>query len=121
MAESEPEVKNSKIIDDSSSERPKSEDVECGEMAEKETEETDDKTNEIVKPDGGWGWLVCLGAFICNFVVFGTHNSFGVIYGTLIKELSISSAETGTILIYILYIPLPAIINIPQLHLSLIY
>ena len=96
MAETEPEVvKKDTKTTDSSSERPKSVDAECGQVAETETEETDNNTSEITKPDGGWGWLVCLGAFICNFVVFGTHNSFGVIYGTLIKELSISSAETG--------------------------
>lgn len=66
---------------------------EAGEKSQ-ENEEKDDK---MEAPDGGWGWMVCLGAFITNFVVFGTHNSFGVIYGTLIKELGISSAETGKI------------------------
>lgn len=54
-----------------------------------------ENTANVRKPDGAWGWCVCFGAFICNFVVFGTHNSFGVIYNTLIEELDISSAETG--------------------------
>ena len=80
------------------SEKTKNRDAESSEIEEKDTTgEAENKSGEIIKPDGGWGWLVCLGAFICNFVVFGTHNSFGVIYGTLIKELSISSAETGII------------------------
>ena len=76
-------------------ERPKSMDAESGQLEETGTREADNKSGEVTKPDGGFGWLVCLGAFICNFVVFGTHNSFGVIYGTLIQELQISSAETG--------------------------
>ena len=98
MAESEPEVEKKDFkTTDSSRGRPKCLGAECGQVPETETEETDNKTSEITKPDGGRGWLVCLGAFICNFVVFGTHNSFGVIYGTLIKELSISSAETAWI------------------------
>lgn len=60
-------------------------------------EKNQEVEDEMVAPDGGWGWMVCLGAFITNFVVFGTHNTYGVIYGTLIKELGISSAETGKI------------------------
>jgi hypothetical protein len=105
MAENESEVEKKDLKttkNDSSSERPTSADVESGQVEEKAAEEEDKEANEITKPDGGWGWFVCFGAFICNFVVFGTHNSFGVIYGTLIKELRISSAETGMTPLYIL-------------------
>lgn len=72
-------------------------DLESGKVDEvdEKTKKDEDENKKMVAPDGGWGWMVCLGAFITNFVVFGTHNSFGVIYGTLIKELGISSAETG--------------------------
>ena len=95
------ENKNSKADDHNlSGERPKSMDAESGQLEETGTGEADNKSSDVTKPDGGWGWLVCLGAFICNFVVFGTHNSFGVIYGTLIEELRISSAETGEILAF---------------------
>lgn len=76
-------------------ERATNQDAEKGREEQAESEGGENKLEGVVKPDGGWGWMVCLGAFICNFVVFGTHNSFGVIYGTLIRELKISSAETG--------------------------
>ena len=50
------------------------------------------------KPDGGWGWLVCVGTFLVNFIVFGIHNSFGVIYANLLDELRLGEAETGRLL-----------------------
>lgn len=46
-------------------------------------------------PDGGWGWFVCAGTFIVNFIVFGIHNSFGVVYANLLDELNMGKAETG--------------------------
>lgn len=96
MDENDLNAENSKADENyPSSKRPKSMDAESGQLEETGTGEADNTSSEVTKPDGGWGWLVCLGAFICNFVVFGTHNSFGVIYGTLIQELRISSAETG--------------------------
>lgn len=50
-------------------------------------------------PDGGWGWFVCAGTFIVNFIVFGIHNSFGVVYANLLDELKMGKAETGEFLI----------------------
>ena len=29
-------------------------------------------------PDGGWGWMVVLGSFFCNFIVDGIMFSYGV-------------------------------------------
>ena len=53
------------------------------------------ETSDRVKPEGGWGWLVCCGTFGVNFVVFGIHNSFGVIYEYLVDKRHMGEAETG--------------------------
>lgn len=47
------------------------------------------------KPEGEWGWVVCCGTFLVNFIVFGIHNSFGVIYEYLVNELHLGEAETA--------------------------
>ena len=47
------------------------------------------------KPDGGYGWAVCCGTFIVNFVVFGIHNSFGVVYVKLLDDLKLGEMQTG--------------------------
>ena len=31
-----------------------------------------------VPPDGGWGWVIVLSSFICNFIVDGICYTFGV-------------------------------------------
>uniref|UniRef100_W5NKY5 Major facilitator superfamily (MFS) profile domain-containing protein n=1 Tax=Lepisosteus oculatus TaxID=7918 RepID=W5NKY5_LEPOC len=36
-------------------------------------------------PDGGWGWVVVLSAFIFNVLVLGFHNSFGVYLISLLE------------------------------------
>lgn len=50
---------------------------------------------ECDKPEGGWGWVVCCGTFAVNFIVFGIHNSFGVVYEYLVDEHNFGEAETG--------------------------
>lgn len=50
---------------------------------------------ECEKPEGGWGWIVCCGTFLVNFIVFGIHNSFGVVYEYLVNERSLGEAETA--------------------------
>lgn len=50
---------------------------------------------ENVKPEGGYGWIVCCGTFIVNFVVFGIHNSFGVVYVNLLDDLQLGEMQTG--------------------------
>ena len=47
------------------------------------------------KADGGYGWIVCCGTFIVNFVVFGIHNSFGVLYVSLLDDLNLGEMQTG--------------------------
>lgn len=45
--------------------------------------------------DGGYGWIVCSGTFIVNFVVFGIHNSFGVVYVKLLDDLELGEMQAG--------------------------
>ena len=46
-------------------------------------------------PDGGWGWVVCLGAFLVQFIVLGMQNSAGIVYTELVKELKSPRGATG--------------------------
>ena len=36
-------------------------------------------------PDGGWGWVVCLASFFCNFTVDGIAYSFGILLVPLVE------------------------------------
>ncbi|XP_044283204.1 monocarboxylate transporter 8 isoform X1 [Varanus komodoensis] len=38
-------------------------------------------------PDGGFGWVVVLAATWCNGSIFGIHNSFGMLYDLLQKDV----------------------------------
>lgn len=49
-------------------------------------------------PEGGWGWMICGAAFVTQFIVMGIHNSFGILYTTLLEEYKRSKAETGEIM-----------------------
>ena len=46
-------------------------------------------------PEGGWGWVICVAAFVTQLIVMGIHNSFGILYTTLLGEYKKSKAETG--------------------------
>ena len=48
-------------------------------------------------PDGGWGWVVCLGVFMVNFLTVGQQNCAGVVYDALMEKYSTSRGETGKI------------------------
>merc|ERR1712029_651904 len=51
----------------------------------KSTSKTEEQT-EFVPPDGGFqAWLVMICSFLCNCVIFGIHNSFGVLF-VFLKE-----------------------------------
>lgn len=45
--------------------------------------------------DDHWGWVVCLFAALVQFVVFGIHNSFGILYIAFVREYGWSNALTG--------------------------
>ena len=46
-------------------------------------------------PDGGWGWVVCFGAFIVQFIALGMQNTAGIVYTELVKELKTPRGATG--------------------------
>lgn len=46
-------------------------------------------------PDGGWGWVVCLGAFLVQFIALGMVNTAGIVYTELVKELKSQRGATG--------------------------
>ena len=48
-------------------------------------------------PEGGWGWVICAAAFVTQLIVMGIHNSFGILYTTLLEEYKKSKAETGKV------------------------
>lgn len=55
------------------------------------------QTTDTAAPDGGWGWLVCLGSFVINFILDGTMFSFGVMLLTLLEYFGESKAKTSWI------------------------
>lgn len=68
---------------------------------------TDSNTRQfhtVVKthPDGGWGWVVCLGAFLVQFIALGMQNSAGIVYTELVKELKSQRGATGLYQIHFL-------------------
>ena len=46
-------------------------------------------------PDGGYGWIICIAASICQFIIWGIHNNFGILYTYLMKDLKADPADTG--------------------------
>ena len=46
-------------------------------------------------PDGGWGWVVCFGVSVVNFLTVGQQNSAGVVYDALMDEFSTPRGQTG--------------------------
>jgi len=47
-----------------------------------------------VPPDGGWGWIIVLSSFICNFVVDGICYTFGVFLDSYVIHFN---AGKGTV------------------------
>ncbi|XP_062570435.1 monocarboxylate transporter 12-B-like [Saccostrea cucullata] len=63
-----------------------------------ETQSTrSEQTTDTLALDGGWGWLVCLGSFVINFILDGTMFSFGVMLITLLEYFGESKAKTSWI------------------------
>ena len=54
-------------------------------------------SREDLAPDGGWGWVVCVGSFMVNFILDGTMFSFGVILLELLEDFHESKAKTAWI------------------------
>ncbi|GFU21503.1 monocarboxylate transporter 14 [Nephila pilipes] len=53
------------------------------------SEEEGDTTITITRPpDGGWGWMVVLGSFMCNVIVDGIIFSYGLFLPELSRDLN---------------------------------
>ncbi|GFW20186.1 monocarboxylate transporter 5 [Trichonephila clavipes] len=58
------------------------------------SEEEGDTTVAIPRPpDGGWGWMVVLGSFMCNVIVDGIIFSYGLFLPELSKDLNASKGK----------------------------
>ena len=63
-------------------------------LKDEHIEENSDLSDDSV-PDGGWGWVVCLGAFLVNFILDGTMFSFGVLLLDLLEFFGQGKAKTA--------------------------
>ena len=54
-------------------------------------------TQPAPAPDGGWGWVVCAGAFMCNVVMDGMLFSFGVFFIELLYCFGESKGRTALV------------------------
>lgn len=73
---------------------------------EKEATDCNDVAEyELVPPDGGWGWLVLIGATLVNILIPGTIKSFGVLFVEFMEAFQASPATAAWIpaLCYFLY------------------
>ncbi|XP_050415582.1 monocarboxylate transporter 13 isoform X3 [Patella vulgata] len=60
------------------------------------------KNNQVnhavdLAPDGGWGWVVCFGAFMINFIADGTMFSFGILFLELLDYFKDSKFKTAIV------------------------
>lgn len=53
--------------------------------------------NEARAPDGGWGWVVCVGCFISHVLTDGLFYSFGVFFVELHDYFQQGEGETAII------------------------
>lgn len=51
----------------------------------------------VIAPDGGYGWVVMLASFVCNFLIDGCVFSYGVFTTVFQKELGFTLTEISLI------------------------
>lgn len=72
---------------------------------------------DLVPPDGGWGWLILLASVMVNLLIPGTVKSFGVLFVEFLEVFDASPAAAAWIpaLCYFLYSslgPLSSILSV---------
>ena len=68
-------------------------------MEEKEGVEADvgqllEEDDELLPPEGGFGWVIVVAAFMVQFFVLGTINNFGILYTSLLDEFKQGRQKT---------------------------
>lgn len=48
-----------------------------------------------IPPDGGWGWMVVIGAFFCFLLVDGMVCSFGIFLSEISNDLGTRKSEVS--------------------------
>lgn len=79
--------------------------IACDEKSFREADKDDDMWEDVV-PDGGWGWLVLLGAMMVNILIpGGAIKSFGILFVEFIDSFDASPTAASWIpaLCYFLY------------------
>ncbi|XP_046748581.1 monocarboxylate transporter 2-like [Diprion similis] len=59
------------------------------------------QTKKLVPPDGGWGWMACLGNSLINISLRSLDPSFGLLFGDILNELNVTTVG-GTLIMGIL-------------------
>ena len=71
-------------------------------IASNETKKREVTTQEFCTekecPDGGYGWIICIAAAICQFLIMGIHNNFGILYTYFMRDLKADPADTSELL-----------------------
>ncbi|XP_020292766.1 monocarboxylate transporter 12 [Pseudomyrmex gracilis] len=91
-----------------------------GLLLDKKNEKTEEKKKadqDLVPPDGGWGWLVLLASVMVNLLIPGTIKSFGVLFVEFLSVFDATPAAAAWIpsLCYFLYSslgPLSSILSV---------
>ncbi|CAH1176812.1 unnamed protein product [Phaedon cochleariae] len=51
----------------------------------------------VIPPDGGWGWMVVFGSFMCNLVVDGVIFSFGTMIEPIAEEFEVTNPNVSLV------------------------
>lgn len=64
---------------------------------ERRPQREDQEQEEFTPPDGGSrAWLVMVGSFFCNGIIFGVINSYGVIFKELYEDLKMKNVSDAS-------------------------
>ncbi|XP_060801493.1 uncharacterized protein LOC106137323 [Amyelois transitella] len=61
------------------------------------SEDAEPEAALVVPPDGGWGWVVVVASFLCNFFVDGIIFSGGMLKEPIQKEFQISECQVAPV------------------------
>ncbi|XP_050300375.1 uncharacterized protein LOC126738930 [Anthonomus grandis grandis] len=56
------------------------------------------ENKKLVPPDGGWGWIVVIGASTVNLCTRSIEQSFGLLFGDLLRDLGVETTGAAVIM-----------------------